>query len=307
MIGWTRIAIIAALIAMPLRAQSFLALMQEADQADVIGAKAKSAKLYEQAYSVSGGEISIRYLAAREYAMAGKKAEAFRNLDLAVEGCWEKLGEIEGDAAMASLQDDPRWEKVLAAAEARMAKFDQDLRKELLDLAAKDQENRKGLSEIVATHGRSSPEGEAAFGDLKKKDEPLLARAREIISQHGWPGCSLVADDGSHAAWLLVQHMDVKYQTEVLPALQAAAQRGEARKADVAYLRDRILMTQGKPQIYGTQLHYDDAAGRAELYQVEDETRVDQRRAEVGMEPLVYYLQRQGVRYVPPRSQSGGE
>jgi hypothetical protein len=31
-------------------------------------------------------------------------------------------------------------------------------------------------------------------------------RMREIVANHGWPGRSLVDEDGAHAAWTLVQH-----------------------------------------------------------------------------------------------------
>jgi hypothetical protein len=32
------------------------------------------------------------------------------------------------------------------------------------------------------------------------------ARLRAIVSQYGWPGRSLVGEDGADAAWLLLQH-----------------------------------------------------------------------------------------------------
>jgi hypothetical protein len=45
--------------------------------------------------------------------------------------------------------------------------------------------------------------------------EQMRATAREnaewlkgVISEHGWPGRSLVGENGSDAAWLLVQHAD---------------------------------------------------------------------------------------------------
>ena len=49
---------------------------------------------------------------------------------------------------------------------------------------------------------------------------------------------------------------------KVLPLLLDAAERGEARKAEVAYVHDRVLKSQGKPQIYGTQLHWPQGTGR---------------------------------------------
>jgi hypothetical protein len=63
-------------------------------------------------------------------------------------------------------------------------------------------------------------------------------RLREIVREYGWPGVSLVGEQGSDAAWLLAQHADrqLDFQREVLPLLERAVDAGEAKPAHVAYL-----------------------------------------------------------------------
>ena len=116
-------------------------------------------------------------------------------------------------------------------------------------------------------------------------------RLREIVREHGWPGASLVGQEASHAAWLLVQHADrqLDFQRETLPLLQRAADEGEAKPAHVAYLTDRIRMAEGRCQSYGTQIG-DIRNGTAIPWPIEDAENVDHRRRDVGLEPLADYL-----------------
>lgn len=60
-------------------------------------------------------------------------------------------------------------------------------------------------------------------------------------------------------------------------------------------------MREGKSHIYGTQLRFNEATNKFELWPVEDEEGVDARRASVGLEPLAKYLRRNGVEHKPPK------
>jgi hypothetical protein len=114
-------------------------------------------------------------------------------------------------------------------------------------------------------------------------DRDNTARLREIIGRHGWPGRQLVGDDGAHAAWLLAQHAPPEFQEDCLPLLEDAVTRGDARPADLAYLRDRVLTHRGEPQLYGTQ--YLERDGVLELCPVQDAAGLDERRAAIGLGP----------------------
>ncbi|MCP4246955.1 MAG: hypothetical protein GY778_07885, partial [bacterium] len=58
--------------------------------------------------------------------------------------------------------------------------------------------------------------------------------------------------------------------------------------AALAYLTDRVLVQEGKPQRYGTQFFAKD--GVFKLNPIEDEAYVDARRKEVGLGPLAEYV-----------------
>jgi len=83
--------------------------------------------------------------------------------------------------------------------------------------------------------------------------------------------------------------------------LKEAVRRGEAESGNAALLKDRILMREGKKQIYGSQLHLNQVTKQLELWPIEDDENVDARRASVGLEPLAEYMKRFGLEYKPPK------
>ncbi len=126
---------------------------------------------------------------------------------------------------------------------------------------------------------------------VKDADDQNRAWLKGVVEKHGWPGHTLVGEDGAHAAWLLVQHADADrpFQKTCLGLLEAAVKKGEAAGADLAYLTDRVLAAEGKKQRYGTQLEQKD--GKFVPKPVEDPETLDARRKELGLLPMAEYVQ----------------
>lgn len=178
----------------------------------------------------------------------------------------------------------------------------ESLRKELLRLMEEDQAARKKFIEWLSRQGK---------GDMKKDlagDQPVarssreidrknIARMKEIVDKYGWPGKSLVGADGANAAWLLVQHADQDrtFQKKCLELVKAAFKQGEATGQQLAYLTDRVLVGEGKKQIYGSQFQQKD--GKLLPSPIEDEANVDKRRKEVGLNPLAEYAKQLAETY----------
>ena len=138
-----------------------------------------------------------------------------------------------------------------------------------------------------------------------KKVEELDTANREwlkgVIAKHGWPGQSLVGIEGAHAAWLLVQHADQDraFQKQCLERLKKAVKAREASATDLAYLTDRVLVGEGKKQLYGTQLMQKE--GKLVPQPIEEPAHVDERRKAAGLPPLATYLEMAAKALSPSR------
>jgi hypothetical protein len=154
------------------------------------------------------------------------------------------------------------------------------LREELLAMQAEDVRVRDELAKDGLLAEGYAPRME---GVHRRNAE----RLESVVAEHGWPGRSLVGDDGAEAAWQILQHAIGRpdLMRAYLPLLQQAAAHGEASEWHPAYVLDRIRFFEGKPQVYGTQYDVDEE-GFSKLWPVEDPDGVNERRSRVGLPPL---------------------
>jgi len=173
-----------------------------------------------------------------------------------------------------------------------------DLREELLKRQAADAQIRIEQNQKY----KGVPLPPEALEEMRKIDADNTAWIKPLMKQHGWLGNSLVGVDGAAAAFLLVQHTpDPEFRKSSLESLQKAVKDGEARGDQLALLTDRVLMLEGKPQIYGTQTKTT-KDGKLEVWTIEDEANVDKRRAEVGLGTLAEYIERMRQVYSKPKN-----
>ena len=151
------------------------------------------------------------------------------------------------------------------------------LRDELLAMRDEDVSTRA----ILVDRGELG--GETYHPEMRAVHEKNTKRMKEIIHKHGWPLQSDVGEDGVEAAWLVVQHavLEQEFQQACLPLLEAAVDAGEAHGWHLAYLQDRILIQQGRPQIYGTQHEVRD--GKVVPMATREPDRVNEKRAKLGL------------------------
>jgi len=203
-----------------------------------------------------------------QYAKASGRAIYFSMVDGRVFGGSPDLFEVQ-------------W----ASGERRAGTIDSRLHDELLVMSKADQDARQAL--IAAGIKRPN---EKLVAQMMKVDTANAARMRDIVRTYGWPGRSLVGEDGATAAFLLVQHADrdPAFQKRTLPLLHKAYEDGEASGEHLALLTDRVLVAEGKPQLYGSQA---EIVGRTiSVKRVEDEENLDKRRAELGLPLMADYI-----------------
>lgn len=240
------------------------------------------------------------YNAACCLALDGKKDAAFAMLDRVLALGFRDVAHLVADTDLTALRDDPRWAKLVATVEANVAKFEASikepaLRRELLALREEDQAAREAIIK--------SSDDQAVKDRVAAIDAKSTARMKEIIAKHGWPGKSLVGEDGANTAWLLVQHADraPAFQKQCLVLLEKAYKTGEASERNFAYLYDRVAVADGKPQRYGTQFR----DGKPQP--IEDEANVDARRKAIGLGTMAEYAKDMERMYgAPAQGTTGG-
>jgi hypothetical protein len=166
---------------------------------------------------------------------------------------------------------------------------DQDiasLRAELLAMAEEDLRVRAELASDGSLFEGYHPR-------MRAVHDRNAARLAQILDERGWPRPSLVGERAAEAAWLVLQHAigHPALQRRGLRLLQEAASVGEAPRAQVAMLEDRVRTCEGRPQLYGTQLDWDEHGLMSPL-PIEDEPNVDARRREAGLGPLAEHVRR---------------
>ncbi len=129
--------------------------------------------------------------------------------------------------------------------------------------------------------------------NTNKADQSNLQKMKQVVRKFGWPTISLVGKRASQMAWLIVQHADTDlvFQKKCLRLMIKAAKTGEVTLQDVAYLADRVLINQGKPQVYGTQF-YKDRDGQWVPRPIKNTDKLEERRKRVGLESFKIYRQK---------------
>lgn len=165
--------------------------------------------------------------------------------------------------------------------------MNEKLRRRLVKMAEEDRHVRQSLADRGLLFEGYHP-------DMRRVHERNARSLEEILDDHGWPTAETVGDDGAEAAWLIAQHAIglPDFQRRCLQELDEAAADSKTPKWQSAMLLDRIRVFEGRPQIYGTQMDWDDS-GEINPNPIEDPTDVDARRASVGLPPLTEAIERQ--------------
>jgi hypothetical protein len=167
---------------------------------------------------------------------------------------------------------------------------DAALKRELLQMYRTDQEIRMRLNS-VPEHER--PE---ITKQMEENDVRLTARMKQIVAAKGWPTIALVGPEASQAAAVMLTHSpDHEWQGMLLPRLRKLVAEEQIFGSDIAGLTDRILVSQGKLQLFGTQFKQID--GKMAMMPVRDSKHLEQRRAQYLLPPMPAYRKMLGEMY----------
>lgn len=132
------------------------------------------------------------------------------------------------------------------------------------------------------------------------------------IKIYGWLDYKLVGQHAEKACFYIIQHSDYKLQMKCLTQLKKSVDSGNSDPYHYAMMMDRIRISRGKKQLYGTQLKAKQGKlyisenpikfdpNEWELYETKDERKVNQRRSKLGLKPLEVDLHEKfNIEYLP--------
>lgn len=121
---------------------------------------------------------------------------------------------------------------------------------------------------------------------FKSKAQEINSRFFQLYKEHGFPSRKQVDEDIYKAAVVLTLHQPLQNLEDIFNDIKKLS-TDEVNPKDLAYMTDKILVCKGKKQIYGTQYKINN--GKIEFIAMEHTNNVEQRRKEVGLEPLEEY------------------
>lgn len=124
---------------------------------------------------------------------------------------------------------------------------------------------------------------DSLFEKMDIIDASNQAWVKSRLEEYGWPEKSKIGENAALALFLVIQHAELNDIETYYPQLQQLADMGEAHPAHAAMMLDRMLMYQGKKQVYGTQASgLLRADGSFVIWPIENPESVNERRIKAG-------------------------
>lgn len=127
------------------------------------------------------------------------------------------------------------------------------------------------------------PEFKYTDQQAMQKDSFNYLALQRYMDKNGYPGISKVGRRQSRAVGYIILHQgdSIAYKKNI-PVVKNLCMEGEAEWDVFAKMTDKLCVTRGEPQVYGTQ--YDkDLNGRITLYKIDDIDKVNYRRMRIGL------------------------
>ncbi len=122
----------------------------------------------------------------------------------------------------------------------------------------------------------------AAGVRIEAQDRADAAVMLRLLPPEGWFLRSRYGARASEAAFHIVQHGPTGLQRRFLPVIGPLVAKGEIDGELYAKMFDRVAISDGRPQRYGTQFRCD--GGKMRPYPIEDSAHLEDRRRTMGID-----------------------
>jgi len=282
-----------------------LALTTQLVRAQSKGDSLRSAGALEAAYMAYGAEFfqnpsdaKIAYKLASTLSLTNQVDTSFFFLNIALKAN-SSLRPLS-DSDLLNLSTDPRWEAIeqgqlrkYQAANGKLKKPEYALK--LIRMIIKDQglDYHRDLGTRYYAQNGVAPHWFFLLNKIKSElNAENLIEMNRLLAQYGWPKYSDVGNLAADAPLLVINHHESEeFRMKYLDQVKEVCLAGEGSCMEYAKIHDRILVNTDRPQTFGMQFKFN-SSGDLEPFPIENPETVDQRRKEIGLEPLAVYLKR---------------
>ena len=185
-------------------------------------------------------------------------------------------------------------------AEPKKEETMQEIAAQLEKMSDAEQEIRRILVDSI---GFTSPEAAPYKKEMKRIDSINQRYLVKVLDTHGWIHRDSIGKKAARAMFLIIQHSEPETLGKYFPMFKAMADKGGASKTQACLMEDRLLMWNGKKQIYGTQASSNvrsDDMGKVVIWPIENPEEVNELRKAIGFSSTVEeYAERLGAIYDP--------
>ncbi|NIJ52626.1 DUF6624 domain-containing protein [Dyadobacter arcticus] len=203
------------------------------------------------------------------------------------------MNKVLSDSTFKNLRSDPRWDRAIGSIksnkEIKEAKYNWHLIAILDTVLANDQQYRLTVNDTINKYGMNSRQVDEMNRLILIEDSINLPIVTGLLNDFGWPGSEIIAQHGN-TIFLVLQHSDLATQQKYLPLMRDAVKRDAAENSSLALLEDRVALGQGRCQIYGSQIGFDENTNSYYVLPLTDPDHVDERRKEAGLGTLGEYV-----------------
>lgn len=262
-----------------------------ADSLELRGDYEGALKLRLKSYKESPNAVHTYNLACC-YALNRKTDSAFYFINQVIDIAQiDELNWLMLDKDLGVLRTDFKWNDIKYKLDEKLKNeckcSNKALALELRDMKIEDQQYRSYRSITVKRQELNYDEILSLLKIQSKYDSINQLKLLPILNKFGWPSISMVGKDGSQTAFLIIQHANNELQKKYVDKIKCLAKRQEADWESYASMMDRILIEEGKKQVYGTQFRYNPTTNEQELFPIKRASCVDKRRRKIGLHPIL--------------------
>jgi hypothetical protein len=256
------------------------------DSLDMYGDTKKAIQLSLEYLKINGNKKSLVYNTACRYAKIGNIDSAFIFLDLAIQiGLKEIYYLVDED--LNCLRNEKRWERIeKCVIDEFMTKnssiLNPALAIEICKMGHKDQNGRQKIL-LIEQIGGNKVILDSLWTLQKKQDSISTVYITNLITNNfmQFPSKLEIGENASRYAFLMLQHSSYSVRKKHYQTIKKAMKNNELDKKYYAMYIDRLLVDEGKKQLYGTQM-YKNTEGVLIEYPVKRKHTLRARRSKVG-------------------------